>query len=101
MDAFAIALGEVLTQPQEGDIDHCIAFARRKLLYLKQNYNTIQREGLDMVYALHKYKHHLLGQHFKMFTDHSALIYLLIIQCWGERYADDYSYFNNLTLKLW
>jgi hypothetical protein len=30
-----------------------------------------------MVYALHKYKHYLLGQHFKMFTDHSSLRYLV------------------------
>jgi hypothetical protein len=30
-----------------------------------------------MVYALHKFRHYLLGQHFKMFTDHSALRYLV------------------------
>jgi hypothetical protein len=29
-----------------------------------------------MVYALHKFKHYLLGKHFKMFTYHSALKYL-------------------------
>ena len=31
VDAFAIALGEILTHPREGDIDHPIAFARRNL----------------------------------------------------------------------
>ncbi len=30
-----------------------------------------------MVYALHKFIHYLLGSHFKMFTDHSALKYLV------------------------
>jgi hypothetical protein len=30
-----------------------------------------------MVYALHKFCHYLLGGHFKMFTDHSALQYLV------------------------
>ena len=30
-----------------------------------------------MVYALQKFKHYLLGSHFKMFTDHSALKYLV------------------------
>jgi hypothetical protein len=30
-----------------------------------------------MVYALHKYRHYLLGKHFKMFIDHSALKYLV------------------------
>ena len=30
-----------------------------------------------MVYALQKYRHYLLGGHFKMYTDHSALKYLV------------------------
>ena len=30
-----------------------------------------------MVYALQNFKHYLLGKHFKMFTDHSALKYLV------------------------
>jgi hypothetical protein len=30
-----------------------------------------------MVYALHKFKHYLLGSHFKMYTYHSTLKYLL------------------------
>ena len=30
-----------------------------------------------MVYALQKFRHYLLGEHFKMFIDHSALKYLV------------------------
>ena len=30
-----------------------------------------------MVYALQKFRHYLLDAHFKMFTDHSALKYLV------------------------
>jgi hypothetical protein len=30
-----------------------------------------------MVYALHKFGHYLLGSHFKMYTDHFALRYLV------------------------
>jgi hypothetical protein len=41
------------------------------------NYNTTEREGLAMVYALQKFKHCLLGKHFNMFTDHSSLKYLV------------------------
>ena len=48
-----------------------------------------KREGLAMVYALQKFKHYLLGDHFKMFIDHSALKYLVNkpmlggkIYCW-------------------
>jgi hypothetical protein len=77
VDASSIALGAVLTQPGEGDIDHPIAFASRKLSDSEHNYNTTEREGLAMVYALQKFRHYLLGQHFKMFTDHSTLKYLV------------------------
>jgi hypothetical protein len=41
------------------------------------NYTTTEREGLAMVYALQKFRHYLLGGHFKMFTDHFALKYLV------------------------
>jgi hypothetical protein len=30
-----------------------------------------------MIYDLHKFKHYLLGSHLKLFTDHSALKYLV------------------------
>jgi hypothetical protein len=61
----------------EGDIDHPISFASRKLSNSKKNYNTIEREGLDMVYALQTFRHYLLGKHFKMFIDHYALRYIV------------------------
>ena len=38
---------------------------------------TTEHEGLAMVYALQKFRHYLLGGHFKMFTDHSSLKYLV------------------------
>lgn len=77
VDASSIALGIILAQPGEGFIDHPIAFASRKLLSTERNYTTIEREGLAMVYALQKFRHYLLGSHFKMFTDHSTLKYLV------------------------
>ena len=77
VDASGIALGAVLTQPGEGDIDHPIAFASRNLLSTERNYSNTKHEGLAMVYALQKYQHSLLGGHFKMFTDHSDLKYLV------------------------
>jgi len=30
-----------------------------------------------MIWTLHKFRHYLLGSHFKFFTDHSALKYLV------------------------
>ena len=77
VDASSIALGIILAQPGEGGIDHPIAFARRKLSSTERNYTTTKREGLAMVYALQNFRHYLLGSHFKMFTDHSTLKYLV------------------------
>ena len=77
VDACSIALGVILAQPGEGGIDHPISFARRKLSSAERNYATTEREGLAMVYALQKFRHYLLGSHFKMFTDHLALKYLV------------------------
>jgi hypothetical protein len=67
----------LLTQPGEGGIDHPITFACRKLSKSEHNYNTKEREVLAMVYALKKFRHYLLGQHFKMFTDKSSLKYMV------------------------
>jgi hypothetical protein len=52
VNAYSIALGVVLAQPDEGDIDHPLSFSSRKLSTSETNYTTIEREGLAMVYAL-------------------------------------------------
>ena len=40
VDTSSIALGVVLAQPGEGDIDHLISFASKKLSFAKKNYMT-------------------------------------------------------------
>ena len=77
VDAHSIALGIILAQPSEGFLDHPISFASRKLSLVECNYTTTEREGLELVYALHKFRHYLLVVHLKMFTDHSSLKYLV------------------------
>jgi hypothetical protein len=77
VDASAMALGAIYVQPRAWDLDQPIPFARKKLSESEKNYNTTEREGLSMVYALQKFRQHLLGKHFKMFTDHSAIKYLV------------------------
>jgi hypothetical protein len=77
VDASSIALGAILAQLGAGDIEHPTAFASRKLSTSEINYSTTEREGLAKVYALHNFRNYLLGGHFKMFTDHSALKYLV------------------------
>jgi hypothetical protein len=42
VDASAIALGAILAQLGEGDLDHLIAFTSRKLFDSEHNYNTTE-----------------------------------------------------------
>jgi hypothetical protein len=77
VDASSIALGAFLAQPRVGDINHPIAFASRNLSTAERNYTTTEREGLAIVYVLQNFRHYLLGGHFKMFTYHSELKYLV------------------------
>jgi hypothetical protein len=37
----------------------------------------MEREALVMVYALHKFHHYLLGNKFKFYVNHMALLYLI------------------------
>jgi hypothetical protein len=43
VDASSIALGAVLAQPGEGDIDHPLSFASRKISTAEFNYTTTER----------------------------------------------------------
>eukprot|EP00253_Pinus_taeda_P021031 PITA_21031 len=77
VDTSCIALGAVLTQADEGELDHPIAFTSRRLSKAEKNYSTTECKGLAMVYVLQKFRHYLLGGHFKMYTNHSTLKYLV------------------------
>jgi hypothetical protein len=65
VDVSSIALGGVLAQIGEEYLDHPIGFSNMKLSTKEQNYTTTEREGLEMVYALWKFRNYLLGSHFK------------------------------------
>ena len=77
VDASCITLGVVLTQDGGDGLDQPITFTSRRLSKAENNYSTIERKGLSMVYVLQKYQHYLLGGHFKMYIDHSVLKYLV------------------------
>ena len=77
VDASFIALGAMLTRASKGELHHPIEFASRNLSKDEKNYSTTKHEGLVMVYTLQKFRHYLFGVHFKMYTDHAALKYLV------------------------
>lgn len=77
VDVSCIALGVVLTEASERELDHLIPFSRKNLPKAKKNYSMTECEGLDMVHRLQNFRHYLLGGNSKMYTNHSTLKYLL------------------------
>jgi hypothetical protein len=66
----------------------------------EKNYNIMEREILDMVYALQKFRHYLLVKHFKMFTDHSSLKYIVNKPVLGGRICRWLLLFQELDFKV-
>jgi hypothetical protein len=59
-----------------------------------------------MVYSLQKFRHYLLGSHFKLYIDHSTLIYLVNKSVLGGgggggESAGGYCYSKSIILKPW
>ena len=54
-----------------------VYYASKTLNEVQRNYTTIKKELLAVVYALEKFRAYLVGSFIVIFTDHSALKYLL------------------------
>ncbi len=52
-------------------------YTSRLLNLVEWNYIIIEREALVMVYAVHKFKHYLLGNWFIFYVDHMVIVYLV------------------------
>ena len=74
-DAACSGLGAIVLQESDG-VKHPVAFASRKLLPREQNYSTIEREALAIVWGIMKFQNFLYGQHFLLETDHHPLQFL-------------------------
>ncbi|RDX88334.1 Retrovirus-related Pol polyprotein, partial [Mucuna pruriens] len=73
-DASNSALGAVLGQRARIDKPvHVIAYASRIMDPAQQNYTTIEKELLAIVFALDKFYSYLLGSKIVVFSDHAAL----------------------------
>ena len=64
VDASVFAIGCILAQPGDGNLDFPIYYASRQLNNAEKNYTTTEREGLGMVYAVKKFRHYLLVNKF-------------------------------------
>ena len=74
-DASDRGLGAVLLQEENGQ-KRPIAYISRKLNNAEENYSTIERECLSIVWSIQKLHKFLYGREFLLETDHQPLIYL-------------------------
>lgn len=74
-DASNKAIGAVLFQNING-CEKVISYGSRKLNDAEQNYSTIEKECLAIVWSIQNYRHYLYGQTFTVYTDHNPLTYL-------------------------
>ncbi len=63
-NASLLTIGAMLTQNPTDKYDQPIIYAFRLLNKVEHKYTTTKREALIMVYALHKFRHFLLGNKF-------------------------------------
>ena len=75
-DASDLAVGAVLGQRAEGK-PYVVYYASKTLNKAQRNYTTTEKELMAVVYALDKFHAYLIGVDIIIFTDHSALKYLL------------------------
>ncbi|RVW24641.1 Retrovirus-related Pol polyprotein from transposon 297 [Vitis vinifera] len=78
-DASDFAIGAVLCQREDGK-PYVIYYASKTLNEAQRNYTTTEKELLAVVFALDKFRAYLVGSSIIVFTDHSALKYLLTKQ---------------------
>ncbi|XP_032689886.1 uncharacterized protein LOC116853116 [Odontomachus brunneus] len=74
-DASGYAIGGILSQGEIGK-DLPIAYASRLLNSAEQNYSTIEKELLAIVYSVQHFRPYLYGRQFKLVTDHRPLVWL-------------------------
>ena len=75
-DANDYAMGAVLGQRTE-KIFRAIYYASKTFNEAQENYSTIEKEMIAMVYAYEKFRPYILGSHVIMHIDHTTIKYLI------------------------
>jgi hypothetical protein len=76
-DASLTALGAVIEQEGSDGLKHPIAYASRSTSAAERNYSSTELECAAVVWAVNYFRPYLYGKHFTIYTDHSALQWLL------------------------
>ena len=75
-DASSYAVGAVLSQMDDKNRDHPVAYISRTLKKAEINYSATERECLAMIYAIKAFRPILYGKHLTIVTDHLPLRWL-------------------------
>jgi hypothetical protein len=81
--------------------DQLVVYVFKFLNREKHNYSTIKREALVLVFALHKFKHYLLGNNFFFYLDVRPLFVPLPPVLWGDYTWKYISYWVKETKYKW
>lgn len=78
-DASGKGIGAILSQSDDGSSEgeQVIAYASRALRGADMRYATTHVEALAIVAGMYHFRHYLRGRKFILYTDHSALTYIL------------------------
>ncbi|KAG1040602.1 hypothetical protein G6F43_012261 [Rhizopus delemar] len=78
-DASKKGISAILSQSRDGSLEEerVISYNSRTLRPAEENYSTVHLEALAVVWAVTKYRHYLVGRHFKLRTDNAALTYVM------------------------
>lgn len=74
-DASRTACGAVLVQRHDGE-ERVIAYMSQKFTSTQQKYHVTELECLAVILAIERFRPYIEGTHFKVITDHHALIWL-------------------------
>ncbi|RVW61089.1 Retrovirus-related Pol polyprotein from transposon 17.6 [Vitis vinifera] len=99
-DASDLSMGAVLGQREDGK-PYVIYYASKTLNEAQRNYTTTEKELLAVVFALDKFRAYLVGSSIVVFTDHSALKYLLTKQDAKARLIRWILLLQEFNLQIW
>ena len=75
-DASDYAIGAVLSQVDENNVERPVAFISRRLSARECNFDVREKECLAFVWSLLKFRPYLIHRHFDAWTDHKSLKWL-------------------------
>lgn len=94
-DASGTAIGTMLSQE-----DRPVAFFSEKLNESRQKYSSYDKEFYLVVQALKHSRHYLLGNEFVLFSDNSALQYVMQQHKLNHKHAKWVEYLQSFTFML-